>query len=131
MKAFKTIDCWISFILIAFFVPYGILVQGSSFFYGYFIVGGWQIVSMFVHAVNQWFTGDDGWRKRYHKIVLGLIVVAVVSGTLGQIAELFFFPLWFLLVVLLFVAPLMAIYYACMCYRETYYWMKRPLDLLK
>ncbi|MBS1510161.1 MAG: hypothetical protein JST86_04925 [Bacteroidetes bacterium] len=121
MKTFKIIDCWVSVVLITFFTTMA-LINGTAFtinnqvFYGYFAVGGWQVISMIVHAVNGWFTNRrTGARYIYHWIV----VIALVTFPAGS-----FF-------ILLFTAPFMAVGYTALCCRETWYIMHRPLSLLK
>jgi len=55
MKRFKTIDLFINIILIIGSAVYCLIKQDGTFFYGYFIVGGWQVISMIVHAYNKCF----------------------------------------------------------------------------
>ncbi len=119
MKAFKLIDCIISIFLIGYFV----MISIDAYFnwksrwqdfviYGYLIVGAWQIVSMIVHATQQWFMEKKGIRSVYHWIAF-LAVLAMVT------------LIWFY--VLLFIAPFMAIFYTCICCHETFVKMKRPV----
>ncbi|MBP6023668.1 hypothetical protein [Ferruginibacter sp.] len=113
MKNFKTYDFWISVGLIFSFTILSI-IDTPVLFAGYFIVGGWQVISMLVHAYNRCFTNRWGARYIYHWITF--IAVITIPGSF-----------W----VLLYVAPFMAVYYAYLCYNEVYVKMKRPLDLLK
>jgi hypothetical protein len=78
------------------------------------VVGGWQVISMIVHAFTGYFTKIWGRRFIYH---WGVVIM------LG----LFPFTMW----VLVYIAPLMAIYYAWLCYEETFVLLKRPMELLK
>lgn len=119
MQQFKKIDFWINIGLIisAFTIC---LRQGAAdflhngFLTGYFILGGWQVISMLVHAYNRCFTYKWGARYIYHWITL--IAVITVPGSF-----------W----VLIIAAPFMAIFYTWLCYRETYIKMQRPLSVLK
>ena len=52
MKRFKQIDCWASFLLIPLFVIYGFIVKNKRFITGYFIVGGWQLISMLMRKTS-------------------------------------------------------------------------------
>ena len=140
MKRFKIIDFWISVGLIIFFailtltpirIPILISVLGvrdsfGNLIAGYFVVGGWQVVSMLVHAIAGWFSPRGSARERYSALVLVLIVL-VSLGLWFQVYQIIF-----VLYPLLFLAPVMALYYTYMCYREVFYKMReRPLDVLK
>ena len=118
MKNFKIIDVWISIGLIISFSILTILNGNFGFgneklLTGYFVIGGWQVISMVVHAVSGCFT--YGARYIYHWITF----IAVATMPIGSF--------W----LLLFTAPFMAIFYTWLCYREVYTKMKRPLAILK
>jgi hypothetical protein len=119
MKTFKIIDVWISIGLIISFTALiiydakGFDIFNNLIFAGYFVIGGWQVISMIVHAVTGCFT--YGARYVYHWITF----IAVVTMPAGSI--------W----ILWLTAPLMAVFYTWLCYREVYIKMKRPLDILK
>ena len=121
MKNFKICDFWISAGLIISFTILNIIdfkgniLNTPVLFAAYFTVGGWQVISMIVHAVTHTFTHWPGARYAYHWVSL----IAVITMPLGSI--------W----ILLFAAPFMAVYYTWLCYSEVYVKMKRPLDLLK
>lgn len=113
MKKIKEIDFWVSVgLIILFTILYLATTDAAYALAGYFVIGSWQVISMIVHAWNHWFT--TGTRLYYHWTVF-----ISLAG----------FPLT--CVVLLFIAPLMAVFYATICYREVYIKMKRPLALLK
>ena len=120
MKRLKKIDFWISVILIVIGVIislFGIIKDslGSFFIMAYFIVGGWQSFSMIFHAYNHWFTYGKGKRYIYHWVTF----IALATIPVGSFA------------ILLFIAPIMAVYYTWLCYEEAYIKMQRPLALLK
>ena len=115
MKKFKIIDLYTSIILITGFTVCWLIRKDDSFFLAYFVVGGWQVVSMLVHAYNRCFTYKKGSRYIYHRITL----VSLVTMPFGSF--------W----ILLFAAPFMAIYYTCLCYHEVYVKMQRPLAVLR
>jgi hypothetical protein len=120
MKQFKIVDFWINVGLIISFILISIAEGNENFLSnyfltGYFVVGAWQVISMLVHAFRHCFTNKYGARYIYHWIVF----VSIVTMPLGSF--------W----ILLFTAPFMAVFYTCICYRETYIKMKRPLTLLK
>ena len=117
MKQFKIIDFWVSVILIVASVVF-VLVKRNieiGFIYCYFIVGGWQVISMITHAVNGWFVGKKMLRFYYHWFTL----LAIITMPLGSIF------------LLLYIAPLLAIIYTLICRDELFRKMKRPLDVLK
>ena len=124
MKQFKIIDFWVSTLLIVFFTIAGITGMGITFLYGYFIVGGWQLISMFVHFINHWFCVPGSTRYTYHCMV----AIILFCTALGFV---FYLLMYIILCILIIAAPVMAIFYTWMCYNETYIKMKRPLALLK
>ena len=118
MKTFKIIDVWTSIGLIISFAILAIVdgngaIVNDKLLTGYFVVGGWQVISMLVHAISRTFT--YGARYIYHWVTL----ISVVTIPVGSF--------W----ILLFTAPFMAVFYTWICYREVYIKMKRPLDILK
>lgn len=120
MKLFKQIDLLISIVLIAGFGVYFIYDQ-AILFKAYFIIGGWQVLSMLIHALSGWFTGKDNPRRTYHWI--SFIVIAM--GALVPLLYVFAF----IFVIMLFAAPLMAIIYSVICYNELKSLNTRPSDI--
>lgn len=119
MKQFKEWDFGISVGLIIFFAVAGIVDNkgglNNNLITGYFVVGGWQIISMIVHIITVHFTRR--WSRRFYYQWISLIAVVTIPA--GSV--------W----VLYSLAPFMAVYYTYMCYNETYIKMKRPMELLK
>lgn len=131
MKTFKIIDFWLSIVLIPGFVLFGFITMNEKFLFGYFIVGGWQVASMVIHWMNKWFM-DTGWKRAYYqKFILILLAIIALLAALAQVAEELYMALLVIMFLLLILSPLMAIYYACICYEETFIKMKRPMELLK
>ena len=124
MKKFKMIDTWISFGLIIIFTLLSLIKLDYTFLIGYCTVGGWQMISMIIHAINGWFTHRKAGRYYYH------LSVAVLAA-LTLLGLLVYPVLWAVIVVLLFAAPFMAIYYTWLCYEEVYVKMQRPMAALK
>ena len=50
MKKFKQTDYVISLLLILTFVVMSFINQDITWIVGYFVVGGWQVISMIIHA---------------------------------------------------------------------------------
>ena len=115
MRKFKKIDVWISIILITGFAIATIINRDYTFLLGYFVVGGWQVVSIVVHVYYHSFTQKKGIRRNYHWITL----ISLITMPVGSF--------W----ILLFIAPFMAVFYTWLCYREVYIKMRRPLAMLK
>jgi hypothetical protein len=103
MKTFKIIDVVISLTLILLFTIWMVIDPSpETLIGGYIITGGWQLISMLVHAINKWFTKKGGTRFVYHWVA----VISVIALPFG------FF--W----VLVFTAPFMAAFYTGLCYSE-------------
>jgi hypothetical protein len=115
MKKFKIWDMWVSILLIIAFAIASLVNQDYTFMVGYFVVGGWQVISMLVHAFTKLFTHRGGARYVYHWITFA----SVATMPLGSF--------W----ILLFTAPFMAVYYTGLCYTEVRKMNQRPLALLK
>lgn len=115
MKKFKKIDLTISIALIVGSFIYCPFKLDESLITAYFIVGGWQVISMIVHQYNKWFVTGRSKRSIYHWITL----ISIITLPLGAA--------W----LLLYTAPFMAIYYTWLCYHEVTVRMQRPLALLK
>lgn len=114
MKAFKTMDYIIQAMLIITGLVIGLqakrFLDDEAFFLGYFLVGGWQLISVIVH-----FFYKAPYKTRSRKIyliTLGIVILALLISlpTDGIIITLFG---------LLFFSPLMAAYYLVTCIRET------------
>ena len=115
MKNFKKIDYLISILLITLFIIASIINRDYTFLIGYFVVGGWQVISMLVHVFYRSFTQKKSTRYVYHRITF----VALITMPLGS---------YF---ILLFIAPFMAIFYTWVCFEEVQIMNERPLALLK
>jgi len=121
MRTFKTIDAWISLgLIIAFtflviFTDKGFGLPGNMLFTGYFVVGGWQVISMLVHVYYHSFTKKGSIRNIYHWITF----VSLITMPAGSF--------W----ILYFAAPFMAVFYNCLCFAEVRKMNQRPLAILK
>ncbi len=80
MKNFKIWDMWISIVLIIGFAVASLINQDYTFMIGYFVVGGWQVISMLVHVFYKCFTHLGASRHVYHWITfISLITMPVGS----------------------------------------------------
>ena len=124
MRRFKKIDFEISVILIIVCTAFAFYKQGTSFFIAYFLVGGWQLISILVHYYKNWFCEKGTKRRNYQTAIIAIFICAAVGFVIYPLLILVAFGV-------LFGAPVMAIYYTWICYEETYIKMQRPLALLK
>lgn len=116
MLKFKQID-WIVQLILIIATPLFFLInknqfKGFEFISSYFIVGGWQAVSILVHFSFP--------RKIKHKL---RAIHGVFTMIVGVVAAIFIAldndALIGYLFFILFVTPILAIVYLVACYRET------------
>ncbi len=124
MRKYKKIDLLVSCLLIPGFTISSLIRSDHTYFIGYFVVGGWQLCSMTVHFMNNWFMKKGSRRNLYHWIVLWIFIFTFIGFLFQPL-------LMIMLFLLLFTAPFMAVYYTWLCYDEIYIKMQRPLALLK
>lgn len=110
MLVFKKIDVWISASSIFVFAVLSLIMQDGTFMVGYITVGVWQVMSMLVHHFNTSFTNKGSLRYYYQYITLAAVLL-MLSTPLLKITG-------FVFVILLFIAPIMAVYYTAICFRE-------------
>jgi hypothetical protein len=115
MKKFKTMDTWISIILITGFAIATIINRDYTFLSGYFVVGGWQVFSMIVHLFYRRSLEMSRIRSVYHFITF----IAVATMPFGSFY------------ILLLTAPFMAVFYTWLCFDEVRKMNQRPLAMLK
>ena len=121
MKTFKRADLAFQAALIIGFTITALINPGSLFL-AYFVVGSLQVLSMIIHALKSWNTRKGSKRFYYHRITLFVIITATLAAIVP-----YFFPVWY---ALLFLAPLMAVYYLWICYYEVAHAAKRPLEMI-
>lgn len=121
MKTFKRADLAFQAALIIGFTITGLIDPGSVLV-GYFVVGSLQVISMIIHAIKSWNTRKGSKRFYYHRITATVIIAASLAWVIP-----YFFLVWY---ALLFLAPVMAVYYLWICYYEITHAAKRPLELI-
>jgi hypothetical protein len=129
MKTFKQIDIAISIALIIGFFIAAVIRQDETFIIGYFVTGGWQVISMIVHAAEGTFAGKGTMRYNYHWAVAGIISIALCAWA-TQIQPLLVIA-FVMIAILVFIAPLMAICYSWLCWNEFSALRKREFIHLK
>ncbi|MGB4935385.1 MAG: hypothetical protein WBO30_00105 [Ferruginibacter sp.] len=120
MKKFKKTDVVVSTVLILFFLTACLVNYDRSGYFellltGYFVVGGWQVISMLVHIAYRKSLPMSATRIMYQVISL----IALVTMPLGSF--------WLLAVA----SPFMAVFYAGLCFKEVREMNTRPLAILK
>lgn len=110
MKKFKLYDLLVNILLILLFLIISCFRKDYTFLIGYFVVGTWQLISMLIHAYYQWFTQTKSRRYYYSCAVVCIIITALVA--------FIFYPLLLLFYLMLFAAPLLALYYVWICFTE-------------
>jgi len=122
MKTFKIIDFWLQIILIM--TCFLLIISGSlNLYYGYFIIGGFQLISMLIHEITKSFVPKGSARRVYQTIVYVIVSFMLLTPLINAFG--------FVFIPMAFAAPFMAVYYIRMCYKETYIYFKRPLSVLK
>lgn len=115
MRIFKITDICINLaMLFIFSIRFNTEDRLDWLFESYFITGGWQSISMLIHAVKGWHTRKWGTRYIYHWIAF----VSVITLPVGSY--------WILAVT----APFMAIFYTGLCFFEIRNYEIRPSELL-
>ena len=115
MKKIKLIDLAINLALISWFLFQKCWADFDKLITAYFVVGGWQVISMLFHAYMKWFTKKGSTRYIYH----WLVFIAIITIPIGSF--------W----VLAFTTTPMALFYTTLCLIEILSIKPRPLSLLK
>ncbi|WP_028788018.1 hypothetical protein [Terrimonas ferruginea] len=109
---FKQVDITLQLILIPAAIIYGFLEQRPFYFLlGYFVVGGWQLTSYFIHFfLRKKFvpSGERRWYGQFVAILLTIALLCLLVTVLGE--RLHDFTLLYL-VILLAVTPFFAVKY--------------------
>lgn len=109
MKTIKSFDFTAQLVLITGGVLL-CLIRPDQFYISYFTVGGWQVLSCFAHLVYPHYYRYSG-RKYYLWVLLFVIIVFLIC----LITPDSIIPFLFCLLVF---SPMMAVWYAFICYKE-------------
>lgn len=129
MKTFKQIDIAMSISLIIGFFIAALIRQDKTFIIGYFVTGGWQVISMLVHTADGTFAGKGTVRYNYHWAVAVIAGIALLAWAI-QLQPLLVIA-FIEASILIFIAPLMAVFYSCLCWTELSALRKREFIHLK
>ena len=123
MGKFKKFDAGFSIILILAGMITGFVKMNGTILYVYFIVGGWQTLSMIVHLAFKLFTRSKP-RVVYHIAILNVLILILSGCIVPKVMK----PA---LDILLIASPVLAVYYSYVCYHEAFVLLQRPLALLR
>lgn len=114
MRTFKLMDCFVQATLIGLALVLGPRQYRTGadedFLIWYFLVGGWQVLSVIVHFLF-YRPVTKSLLRRIYLITLALVTVILVTSAVGFVIEALFG--------LLFFSPVMALYYLVTCMIET------------
>lgn len=128
MKRLKEIDVTIQILLIAGSFIYGVVIADYRFILGYFVVGGWQLLSCLLHAVSPYPYLPSPARRSYLLTLLWTFGLGVLSLAVNSFSHGFILLFLF---ALLFVSPFYAIWYTYICAEETGRMRQRELIQLR
>jgi len=110
MKIFKSVDLVIQLLTIVAGIVYCLFTSGENFFYPYFFVGGWQLLSCLTHGIFPDFYPHSG-RRSYLWTLLFVVLLGLISLLIpGSILSY--------LLILLIISPIMAVRYCYICFKE-------------
>ena len=128
-KKIKIADLGIQVLLfLAGLVVFLFTNEEQLYFYFYYLLGSWQILSLIIHHIDS--RGLQFFQKR--RLFGQTIVWVIITGAVSLLLLYFKTPviIFYLLGLLLF-SPFLAIWYMSICYRELLQLRKRELIHLK
>lgn len=115
-RNWKVIDCITQAVALLVPTVWAIYHQEAfSLFYAYFTVGGIQIISTVVNAANLPQAYHNEKRKAYNKL---LVIVLITTGISAVLLAVSLPIIMMVLFIMLFLGPVMAIWYASISYEE-------------
>lgn len=115
MITLKKIDAYGQLLLISLAILLSVCLQGETIFYSYFIVGGWQVGSTLVQLCfnKRW---PELKERRGYQLFLLFSAITAPAGSF---------------MLLLFIAPVTAIWYLFISFRELRIWQHRQFIQLR
>ena len=120
----KRIDLLGQIICIAGFLLFGLMIQNAWFLSGYFVVGGWQLLSALLTYLFASHMPLSRNRQRYLLTVFitgGLLALSFLNGTTAG-AMLF---------IMLLISPAYAVWYVFITHKELSVWEARAFVHLR
>jgi phosphatidylglycerophosphate synthase len=117
MKTIKMADLVIQSLLFICTVSFAVITKGDneSFFYPYFAVGGWQLLSLIANLLISSGSLKHYERINYGKVILLLLLIGIAFLLLALLKSPY---ILYYLVGLLIVSPFLALWYFSIGYRE-------------
>ncbi len=126
MLSFKKVDAYAQVLLIVAGIIFSIVMQndisilnvslqGDVFFLSYFVVGGWQVLSALIHLFGFNTKPKLEGRKWYLFTLLFLVITGLLSIVTSDLVIVYLFGL-------LFISPLLAVWYCVICFLELRLW---------
>ena len=122
MKLYKSLDVAVQLLIILGGITFCFFATGETFFYPYFILGGWQLLSCFIHMVLPEYYYPVKARN-YYLITLFVLFALGLLSVAGFLLPYLYF--------LLFVSPFMGLWYCHLCYKEVKLYQQRAWIQLK
>jgi hypothetical protein len=137
MRLIKTFDLAVQIVIFllgiwCIFFPldsFSIFGAEGWVFYAYFILGGWQVLSYFIHMLKDKNIFLRASRKAYGQTLFWILIVGIfcwlallLGGSGVTICYMF---------AMLIIGPIMAIWYMTICYRELKLMSEKALVHLK
>ena len=121
-KKIQKADAWIQVVLLACWA-FSPLADFKYFFIFYFIMGGWQLLSLVYYWVGTYSNYED--RQNVFRLIIVFFIILTATGLL-------YHPLLSsALLILFFCAPILSLCYTYTCFLEVNYLNRRPLYQLK
>ncbi len=108
MKSFKKVDVLLQAAIICLSVLLAVLDTSEYIFFAYILTGSYQLLSSMVHLLFRHAYYPIKERKYYWWTLVAIALIAVI----------FFEYFLFVGLILLWVSPVLAIWYLIICYRE-------------
>lgn len=122
MRSFKYFDLIGQIIILVLFTIASLIRFDGTFVIGYIAIGCWQLGSLVTHFAKEWYTRKRKTREMYQRISLMVLTLMGLSFMIPM--------LYYVWLVMLFAAPVMAITYLIICVKELKEMNTRPLHLI-
>lgn len=120
----KKIDAIVQVLMVVFVLIMSTMFDNSWWMLGYFLLGGWQLMSTIITRLFARHLPSVFQRDYYIKTLLVLVALALL---LFAIPSFTFFYLY----ALLFIGPVLAVWYIIITWQELLMWQKRHLIQLR
>lgn len=107
---FKQIDLIVQLLILLATGAMYFVDSNMAFISLYFVFGGWQFMSMLVHLIAKW-NNDHFLRRIYLFALLVIVIIFLISLALVTLMIWLFY-------LLLFVTPVLGLYYVLVCWLE-------------